>query len=869
MSTKQNKAKPPRFAKWLLECFCSYDFLSTALWDLEELFHENVKDKGIHRAKLLYLGEAFSIVTHLFFKGKSQYSTNKTAMFKHNLLISFRSFKRFKSTFLINLFGLAIGLASALLIYLWVNDEMQMGQFSEKDSDRHYQVLVNTAHPSGVRTKVTTPTPMAKAMESEFPEIDYTIPTIFSNFYQGVLSYKNQYARAQPLFAGSGYFDVFQCDFVSGNKETTFEDNKGIIISEPLAISLFGDSANAIDQIVDFKGLHFTGPYIVSGVFRPGKNSSADFDILMSFEQFITGRPEMKEWYNGGTETHLVLKEGVDIELFNSKIKDYLHTKEFQNTSQTLFAQKYTDKYLYGQYENGEPIAGRMVYVRIFSLIAIFVLAIACINYMNLSTAQATRRIKEIGVKKAVGAHRRSLIYQHFAESIFMTCLSLILSVGIVLLLLPKFNEITDKDLSIFGASGIILPVLGITLLTGLVSGIYPGIYLSGFNTVFALKGKLGSGSGSGALWLRKVLVVFQFTISATLIISAVVIHSQINFIQQTNLGYDTEHLISFRQEGKLSNAPDAFTEAVKNIPGVVNTSNMRGDLGIKISSRYNLEWRDQNPDDKSIWFHFIEGGYDMAEMLDVELKSGRLLSRKFPSDNRAIVINETAVEILGYDNPIGEKISVGPAYTIVGVVKDFHFQGMYEKIQPFFFKLHSGNGNIVVKLSGDNQAETLNRLEALHSSFNPGYPFEFRFIDDNYQKLYEEERRISSLSDYFASITIVISCLGLLALTAFSTQRRFKEIAIRKVLGSNNSGIIHLLSKEFLILVIVAITAALPIGYYLMKDWLDGFAFRIDLQPLYFILAGLIMLAAAWLTIVAQTAKSAKINITESLRSE
>ncbi|MBO3698182.1 ABC transporter permease [Roseivirga sp. E12] len=867
MSRKNKSPRPPRFAKWLLESFCSYDFLSTALWDLEELFHHNIKVKGLSKARFFYTMEVLGIIIHLFFKGKSQYSTNKTAMLKHNLLISIRSFKRFKSTFLINLFGLAIGLASALLIYLWVNDELHMDQLGEKDSDRHYQILVNTAHPSGIQTKTMAPTPMSQAMASELPEIDYTIPIVNVKFYQGILSYKNQYVRAQQLFVGSRYFDVFPCDFVSGNKETAFDDKNGITISESMAISLFGNSANAIGQTVDFKSVNFNGPYTVSGVFRPDKNISLDFDILMSFDQFLTARPEMKKWYNGGTETHLVLKEGVDIELFNSKIKDYLHTKEFQSKSQTLFIQKYTDRYLYGQYVNGEPTAGRMVNVRIFSLIAIVVLVIACINYMNLSTAQASRRIKEIGIKKAVGAQRRSLVYQHFAESIFMTSLSLILSVGIVLLLLPKFNEITAKDLSIFGASGVILPVLGITLLTGLVSGIYPGIYLSGFNTVLALKGKLNP--GSGALSLRKVLVVFQFMISATLIISAVVIHSQINFVQQFNLGYDTEHLISFQKEGKLRDSPEIFIQEVKNIPGVANASSMGGNLGIKVSSRYNLEWKGQNPDDKGIWFHFVDGGYDIAEMLGVELKSGRLLSTDFPSDKKAIVINETAAEVLGFDNPIGEKLYVGPAYTIVGIIKDFHFQGMHEKIQPFFFRLDSGSRNIMVKLSGDNQAKTLKKIEALHSSFNPGYPFEFRFIDDNYQKLYDEERRISSLSDYFAMVAIVISCLGLLALTAFSTQRRFKEIAIRKVLGSKNSGIIHLLSKEFLILIAIAITAALPIGYYLMKDWLDGFAFRIDLQPFYFILSGLIMLIVAWLTIAAQTAKSVKINITDSLRSE
>ncbi|NQZ78690.1 MAG: ABC transporter permease, partial [Ekhidna sp.] len=348
MSIDPNKVAPPRLGVWLLKSFCSFDFLPGAYWDLDELFRANVESKGVFRAKLMYVKEVLSIIFHLFFKGKSHYSKNKIAMLKHNFLISLRNFKRYRGTFLINLLGLAAGLASALLIYLWVNDEMRMRQFEEKDSERHFQVFVNKKFSSGVVTRKHALMPLAKAMEKELPEVEKGIPVIAEPYYKGVLSFEDNNQRAVPLFAGDGYFDVFRCNFLAGNKTGSL-DNDRVVISSNLAISLFGGSNEAIGRTVQFKNEYTQTSYLISGVFEPSDDALMSHDILLSFDQFLSWRPENNNWNNGGTQVHLILEKGLNIDQFNEKIEDFLGN--FLNTDDKLFVQKYADTHLYGKYE--------------------------------------------------------------------------------------------------------------------------------------------------------------------------------------------------------------------------------------------------------------------------------------------------------------------------------------------------------------------------------------------------------------------------------------------------------------------------------------------------------------------------------------
>ena len=791
-------------------------------------------------------------------------------MFKHNILISFRSFRRYKSTFVINLFGLAMGLASALLIYLWVNDELNTNKFNEKDSQRHVQVIHTYPTSGTYHTEIDggTPNPLFERLPKDLPEIEYSFPVHAYSGYKGVLSSGDNNIRAQYQFVGKGYFNVFPGDFIHGNKHEILTDKGEVAISEKLALSLFNSTEAAVGQLVEFKDEYYGGSYIVSGIFRPAQNSSSSFDMLFSYELFRTD--EMMQWYNSGTQAHLVLKEGVDLDELNTKLEVYLQTLS-ENWKDILYAQPYSERYLYGKYEIGVPVSGRIVYIRLFSLIAIAVLVIACINYMNFSTANASRRIKEIGVKKAIGAHRKALIHQFFQESIFMAFFSLVIALGIANLLLPQFNEITSKALAFNLSSEIMVAILGITLFTGIVSGVYPALMLSGFNPVVALKGRLKNGGRS--IWLRKGTVIFQFAVSVILIVSVTVIYKQVEFIQTTNLGYNKDHIITFTKEGKLKTESEPFLTALRGIPTVINASQMSGDLPGNIGYSQGYKWEGMTDEDKSQRFYQIRGGYELIDLLGIELKEGRNFSRDFATDQDAIILNEAAIEITQLENPIGQKFgNYNPrarTKEVIGVVKNFHFQSLQEQVRPFFFSISDNGTKFIVKLQAGKEREAIDEIASLYESFNEGYPFEFKFLDDDYQAVYTAEERVTVLSKYFAGIAIAISCLGLLALTAFSTQRRFKEIAIRKVLGSTSSGIARLLSKEFIFLVLVAIVIALPISYYLMRNWLDGFAYRIDLEPIYFVIAGLMMMVVAWLTIVSQTTKSANINVTESLRSE
>ncbi len=870
MNDKQNHITPPRLAQRLLLWFLKDELAEEVVGDLDEKFYQTLAGRSKGKAKRNYWYQVLNYLRPFAIKRNRSTQLNQTAMFKHNILISFRSFGRYKSTFLINIFGLATGLASAILIYLWVNDELNTNKFDEVDSKRHVQVIHTYPTSGTYHTEIdgATPNPLFERLPKDLPEIEYSFPVNAYPSYKGVLSSGDNNVRAQYQFVGKGYFNVFPGDFIHGNKYEILTEKGEVAISESLALSLFNSTEKAVGQLVEFKDDYYGGSYLVSGVFRPTQNSSTAFDMLFSYELF--GTEDMMQWYNSGTQAHLVLKEGVDLDQFNAKLKGYLKTLA-ENWHDILYAQPYTERYLFGQFENGVPVGGKIIYVRLFSIIAIFILVIACINYMNFSTAKASRRIKEIGVKKAIGANRKTLIYQYFGESIFVAFLALVIALVIAYSLLPQFNEITGKALTFDFSRDLIMAILSITLFTGLVSGVYPALLLSGFNAVVALKGKLNNQGKS--IWLRKGLVIFQFAVSVILIVSVTVIYKQVEFIQTKNLGYNKDHIITFTKEGKLKTEADAFLTALRGIPTVINASQMSGDLPGKIGYSQGYKWEGMTDEDKSQRFYQIRGGYELIDLLGIELKEGRTFSKDFATDVDAIILNEAAVEITRLENPVGQKFgNYNPrarTKEVIGVVNNFHFQSMQEKVRPFFFSISDSGRKFIVKLQAGKEREAIDEIASVYESFNEGYPFEFRFLDQDYQAVYAAEERITVLSKYFAGIAIAISCLGLLALTAFSTQRRFKEIAIRKVLGSTSMEVMRLLSKEYFVLVIAAIVMALPISYYLMRTWLDGFAYRIGLEPIFFIVAGLVMMVVAWLTIMSQAAQSSKVNVTETLRSE
>lgn len=791
------------------------------------------------------------------------------------MLIIFRNFKRNKSSFFINLIGLSTGLACALMIYLWVNAELQVDKFHENDS-RLFQVMLNMPRPSGIETVPNTPGLLAQAMAEELPEVEYSAAVIHSNWFggEGIISYENAQLKANEKYVSKDYFHLFSYGLPKENIDQVLSDNSSVLISDVIATKLFNTPENAIGKTIewkhDFFKLNFSGTYKISGVFKkPPANSTDQFDMIFSYDLFFEKMSKnLKKWSNSNPFTFLTLKPGTDVGQFNAKIKNFIKTKE-ANAAGTLFIQQYSKRYLYGRYENGVQAGGRIAYVRLFSMIALFILIIACINFMNLSTAKAAGRMKEVGVKKTIGANRKALIAQYLGESMVMSLISLAFAILLVELLLPQFNVITGKHLSLIFNSKLFSIVACITLITGLMSGSYPAFFLSGFSTVAVLKGRLNTSVGE--IWARKGLVIFQFIISVILMVSVIAFYKQIAFIQSKSLGFKKDNVICLKKEGKLEEGLEAFLSELKNIPGAVNASNSTGNLtGAHSSTIGGITAGEDN----QIHFAHMDVNYDFFETLGIEVKEGRSYSREFGAETSKIILNETGIKLLGLEDPIGKTVKLwGNDLQIIGVVKDFNFESLYSEIKPCFFRLMDVNvnygTNIWVKIKTGSEQETIAHIKKLYHEFNPGLAFEFKFLDDDFQVLYEAENRVAVLSRYFAGIAIIISCLGLFGLAAFTAERRTKEIGVRKVLGSSVSRIIILLSGDFTKIVLASLLISLPLSFFITKHWLNSFAYRIDLQIWYFLGAGMLTLLIAWITVGTQAIKAALANPVESLRYE
>jgi putative ABC transport system permease protein len=786
-------------------------------------------------------------------------------MLKHNLLLIYRNFLRAKGFFFINLIGLAVGLVCTLLIYLWVHDEMNMNAFHAKDSQL-YQVMEHQKYADELMTTTSTPGILAETMKAELPEVEYAATTTWINPF--TLSVKENNVKAKGYYVGEDYFNIFSFNLLQGNADLVLKDKFSMVISHDLAIRLFGVAEDAVGKVVE---LQHDKSFHITGVFENlPSNSSFQFDFVLSFELFKEENEWVAQWGNNGPSTYIILHEGVDPVAFSEKIKDFVKGKDKDDSNVSLFVQKFSERYLHGRFENGVQSGGRIEYVNLFSVIAIFILLIACINFMNLSTARASRKAKEVGIKKSVGAQRQSLIFQYVSESLVMTMLSVGLALLVVWMLLPQFNIITDKKIVLNLKDPHLLMWLGgITLFTGLIAGSYPALYLSGFRPAAVLKGEV---RGSwGELWARKGLVVFQFTLSVILIVSVLVIYRQIDYVQTQNLGYTKEHLIQFPIEGKVEANRETFLTEVRSIPGVVSAASIGHSLLGRNNNTSGLEWDGKNPDD-NILFENVGTNYGLLETLGVEMAEGRMYSEEYGSDSTKIIFNEAAIRVMNLENPIGKTIKLWGEYDlqIIGVVKDFHFQSLHDVVNPLFFRLWPSNTwNIMVRLEAGKEKETLAALDKFYKDFNPGFTFEYQFQDQEYAQQYAAEQRVASLSFYFATMAILISCLGLFGLAAFTAERRLKEIGIRKALGSSSTNIVILLSGDFTRMVLVSILVGLPLSYWLLHTWLKRFAFHIDLEIWYFLLAGLIALLIAWITVASQAIKAARVNPVKCLRTE
>ena len=857
--------KPPKWADSFLEWFCSGEVLETVQGDLHELYQKRRIKLGRTRAALYFIKDVFSVCRPFAFKKSRSTNPKPTALLQHTLLLAFRNFKRHKGSFFINLTGLSTGLTCTIMIYLWINDELSIDSFFQ-NQDRLFQVMQNIHHSNDIETTENTPGPLANTLAEEFPEVAHSvtvIPTVY-NTSKGITSLDDVRIKSKAQYVTKDFFNVFPYRLIQGDKDQVLKDKSAVVISKELAVTLFNTTENVVGKTIEWAAMDINKTCAISGIFEsPPSNATNQFDLLLSFELFSDNRSGMDKWDNNGPRTYLLLKKGASVDLVNSKISGLIKSKH-RDSKGTLFLQLYSDRYLYGKYENGISVGGRIEYVKLFSLVAIFTLMIACINFMNLSTARASRRVKEIGVKKAAGAGRQTLTLQFLGESILISVLALVLAVIAVYLLLPLFNTVTEKHLVLSLNPNHITVFLVTTLITGLLAGSYPAFYLSKINLVQALKGRLDTVFGE--VWARRGLVVFQFAISLVLIVSVMIAYWQIAFIQSKNLGYERDHVVHFDTEKPT----DAFISELKSIPGVLNAGPFFHNLaaGAGHGTVSDIHWEGKASDDKTGFFNLMVG-YGLIETLGLEITSGRAFSKDFASENQ-IIFNEAAIKAMGLKDPVGKPIRRwGQEYEIVGVVKNFHFESLHEKVKPCFLFLIPTTymPNVMVKIKAGTERETLVRLEEFFKQHNPGLSFDYKFLDHDYQLQYKSEQNIATISGYFATIAILISCLGLFGLVSFTTERRIKEIGIRKILGCTDLGIIYLLSNEFTKIIMISITIALPLSYFITKNWLENFEYRIELAWWFFASSGVAVLLIAWATVGVQIFKTASINPSQSLR--
>lgn len=770
----------------------------------------------------------------------------------------------------LNLIGLATGLACTILIYLWVKDEWQMDKFYKNDA-RLFQVMENRVQASGIWTADSSPGPMADALVNDMPQVEYATTTA-PVWDISVLANQEKKVRAAGKYAGKDFFHVFSYDLIQGTVDQVLTDERSIVLSNVTAMKLFGNT-DVVGKTIEAIESQQKQIYKVSGIFRdPGPHSSDQFDFVLPVKGIITKEKGFEDWGNTFASTFLLLKPGVGVDQFNARIADYIRRKtNDQITYRTPFLKRYSANYLYGQYQNGKLAGGRIEYVRLFSIIAIFILVIACINFMNLSTAKAAGRAKEVGIKKIVGAGRGTLILQYLGESTLMATASMVLAILLVVLFLPVFNGITGKHLDpSHPDAGLILSVLAITLFTGVVSGCYPALYLSGFAPALVLKGKLRNAVGE--LLIRKGLVAFQFTLSFVLILGVLVVYRQIRFIQTKNLGYDRDHVISFPKEGRLWNGKqqETFLAEARNIPGVIHASSIGHNLAGHNNGTNDVIWTGKDPNDKTE-FEAVAVDYEMLETLGISMKQGRSFSRGFGADSTKLIFNEAAIRFMGIKDPVGKRVKLwDKEMEIVGIAKDFHFASLHEKVKPLFFLLAPGETwRFMAKIEAGKDKAVIDKLNQLYRQFNPGFSFEYSYLDADYEKLYVAEQRVSMLSRYFAGLAILISCLGLFGLAAFTAERRKKEIGIRKVLGASMRSVVFLLSKDFLKLALIAILIAFPFSWWMASQWLDSFAYRIYLGSGIFVITGFSIIVITLLTVSFQAVNAALSNPVKSLKAE
>jgi putative ABC transport system permease protein len=788
-------------------------------------------------------------------------------MFKNYFKTAWRNLVRNKVFSLINILGLGLGLASSLFIFLWIHDEENKDNFYA-NGDRLYQVIVSDKDKSGtlVNTYDNTPGLLADALKKEVPEVTAAATVIWEN--ELLFTVGDKTGKEKGRYVSADFFNLFSFPLIKGNREKALASPDNIVITQKMADNYFAGQ-NPLGKTIRIGDKR---NYIVSGVIADvPENATLKFDYVMPIQHgFEDSHWMIDGWNHFGPATYVMLRKDASLANVNQKLKSFLYRHDKVLNDKVASLQLYKDRYLYSNYTNGIPDGGRIEYVRLFAIIAVFILLIACINFMNLATARAAKRSKEVGVRKVAGAMKTTLFWQFVFEAIITTFVAVLICLLLVIVLLPYFNQITEKHVSLNVITpSVIITGLLLTLVIGFISGSYPALYLSSLKPIAVLKGALKF-KNSEQLF-RKGLVVFQFTLSVILIVCTLVVYRQMNYVQSKNLGLDHSNLIYMPVEGGLVKNYENFkyeAMATRNIENISFCGTDPTNVGWWSPA---MQWEGKDPEDKTL-FAQIEVGYDFLKTIKIDLVEGRDFSASFPADSSNFLVNESAVKYMKMKHPVGASFSHGDTRgKIIGVVKDFHFRSLHDQIAPAFFNLAPApeEGVAIIRALPGETKQTIASMESFAKKFNPKYPFSYVFVDDSLNKQYHSEMIVSQLAGVFAFIAVFISCMGLFGLSMFIAEQRTKEIGIRKVIGASTIKIVALLSGNFLLLVTLAIIVASPVAWWAMNKWLQGFAYRINISWWIFFVAGLIALLIALITVSFQAIKAAIANPVKSLRTE
>jgi putative ABC transport system permease protein len=801
-------------------------------------------------------------------------------MIRNYFKVALRNILKHKFFSAINIFGMTIGITSCLLIILFVADELSYDKF-HANADRIYQVgLHGKIGDQDIRTANTCP-PMAASLVADIPEVE-AATRVAPMFGRPTVKYLDKvFSEEKVFFVDSNFFQFFSFKLLVGDPVTALKEPNTLVVTESMAKKYFGGDDPMGKLLVvgnDNKSYKVTG---VAGD-SPG-NSHFGYNILVSAAS--ADYLKSTEWLNNFMFNYFLLRKNGSLKAVENKfgylVDKYvgpeverfmqISLKEMrkQGGEYGYYATRITDIHLHSVSQGDLEPGGSMMYVYFFSGIGIFIIVIACINFMNLSTARSAGRAKEVGLRKTLGSLRGQMISQFLAESTIYSLAAVLLALASCYFLLPYFNTLSGKQLAmdVFGNPLFVASLAGLVVLVGLIAGSYPAFYLTSFNAVEVLKGKVRAGMRSKGV--RSLLVVCQFGLSMFLIIFTIVVYQQITYMQDKHMGIDKDNILILQNTARLGSNKEAFRNALAQETGIVKTSYTNNTFpGVNNTTVFKSSKSDQ---DHIMGVYYAD--YDHQDVMKFELREGRYFSKDFPADSSAIVINEAAAREFGYANPVGEDIQYSDSeglirMKVIGVVKNFNFESFKDQVRPLAIRLAKNSNNLLVRYDG-SAAEIIRKTEKLWKENSPNEPFEYAFLDDEFDKLFRAEQRMGTIFSIFSGLAIFIASLGLFALAAFTSEQRTKEIGIRKVMGATVVGLTLLLSKEFTRLVLIAFVPAAAVGWYVSNEWLGNFVYRIDVSPWIIIVSGFGSILIAWLTVAYQSIKAAAVNPVSSLRYE